>query len=454
MSVTGKIVAVGDVGMAFETGGKVSELSISVGNRVEKGMILANVGSRDLCASLLGAQALIQSAQADFESVIMGTRPTEVLNIKNSYDQAKSDLVTSIKSAYITSDDVLRTRIDSLYTNPNLAFPELPNFSNYLLKNKLETERVIIGEMLKSWEKTVNAINTDNYTNEELVTTTTNLKIMTEFLNELAQATSYFGSSDDITVTEATTYTTNISLARTTINTTVSNIAAIKQILISAEGKLNLAKDGSTSEEISRADAAVKNAQASVLQAQASLLKTSIVAPFSGIITKTDLKVGQFVSPGAPVTSMISDAKFGIESYIPEADISKIGIGFTGTTTLDAYGDSAPFQVVVTAIDLSETIVEGVTTYKTTLQFVDTDDRIRSGMTANIDLKSATRQGILSVPQTAIISTKGIRTVLVLDPKNNTQSRVVTTGSIDNAGHIEIKNGLEAGETVVTNPSK
>jgi len=454
VSVTGNVVAASDVNLAFESGGKVSSVLHLVGTKVKSGSALAYVNNSDLDASLLGAQARLQSAQADFESVVRGTRTLELSNLENTFSSSKTNLIFAINNAYAVSDDQLRIEIDDMYTDATGVDPKFTILRDITKRNKLERDRVNIGDMLEKWKRSISALSVEKYNDTYYVEAKSNLAEIKKFIEDLAEASSNLVGSNTFTEAEIAVFVANISAARISINSAINSFNTASQSYITAQGNLGLAKDGSTSEEISRAEAAVKNAQASVLQAKASLLKTSIVAPFSGIITKTDLKVGQFVSPGAPVISMISDAKFGIESYIPEADISKIGIGFTGTTTLDAYGDSAPFQVVVTAIDLSETVVEGVTTYKTTLQFVDTDDRIRSGMTANIDLKSATRQGILSIPQTAIISTKGIRTVLVLDSKNNTQSRVVTTGSIDNTGHIEIKNGLEAGETIVTNPPK
>ena len=110
--------------------------------------------------------------------------------------------------------------------------------------------------------------------------------------------------------------------------------------------------------------------------------------------------------------------------------------------------------MVVTAIDLSETEVEGVSTYKTTLQFTETDSRILSGMTANIDLVSETRLGVLSIPQSAVTSKAGKRTVMVRNTAGKTETRDVRTGSRDNAGNIEVLEGVVEGETIIWLSSK
>lgn len=446
VSVTGKVVAASDVNLSFQTGGKVSDIPVLVGQQVTKGATLAYVSSPDLYASLLSRKAQLDIERSRLAALVRGARPEELSIAETNLEQSNISLKASIADAYTKADDALVGKTDILFINPRSASPEFLSFNDFPRKKSIESQRINFTTILNNWRQ---------YDDTYLFEARNNLYKLSDYLKDLSIAVASLDTKDNnLPQSTIDQYKSNVSVSRANINAAIVSLNASEQAFKSATDQLALKKAGNSSEDITAQEASVRSAETNILQIQAQIGNTVIIAPFTGTITKINLKVGQLIAPSSLAISMIGDARFEIESYIPEADISKIGIGFTGTTTLDAYGDSAPFQVVVTAIDLSETIVEGVTTYKTTLQFVDTDDRIRSGMTANIDLKSATRQGILSVPQTAIISTKGIRTVLVLDPKNNTQSRVVTTGSIDNAGHIEIKNGLEAGETVVTNPSK
>jgi|APGre2960657423_1045063.scaffolds.fasta_scaffold01432_3 multidrug efflux pump subunit AcrA (membrane-fusion protein) len=454
VSVTGKVVAVNDVNLAFESGGRVTNIPVKVGEKVSKGKILANVNSGDLYASLLDKQARLDSARAQLIEVSRGTRPTTLLNQKKAVDQARDDLVTSIQSAYVTSDDVLRTNIDILFTDPTNAYPNMISFNDGNLQSDLEDERVEIGRMMNMWKKLVDLLEMNEYEESFLLETNKNLRAMRDFLSNLAVASSQFEDSSSITTTEEQTYTSAISAGRTLINAEISSISSASQTFINTNDALILSEEGATPEELLQAQASVKSAEANVLQAQSSLARTSIGAPFDGIVTKVNLRVGEQVSSGAPVVSMISNENFEVESFIPEADIAQIQIGDTGTTTLDAYGDFVPFVVVVTAIDLSETEVEGVSTYKTTLQFTETDSRILSGMTANIDLVSETRLGVLSIPQSAVTSKAGKRTVMVRNTAGKTETRDVRTGSRDNAGNIEVLEGVVEGETIIWLSSK
>lgn len=450
VSVTGKVVAAQDVSLGFETGGRVTAISVAVGQKVFKGQALAYVSSGDLYGSLLDQQARLESAQAELAEVERGTRPTELANLEDEVEQAETNLEDAVSDSYVDADNVLRSKIDTMFTDPVGPYPRMVSFGNGFKQQDLEDERVEVGKMMNMWKKSLETRSRA----ESLAEAENNLKTMREFLDNLAVASSYFEDSSNMTEAEQEAFKTSISSGRSTINTAISSLNAVDQSLEQAKNALVLSKEGSTPEEIQRAWAAVKSAQANVIQAQAALAKASITAPFAGIVTKIDLRVGQQASLGSPVISMISNANFEIESFIPEADIAKVKVGAVGTTTLDAYGDSVPFFVVVTAIDLSETEVEGVSTYKTTLQFVSSDDRIRSGMTANIDLLSETRQGVLSIPQEALITKAGKRNVLVVDVDGKTKSREIKTGAIDNSGNIEVTGGLDEGEIVVTNPPK
>ena len=454
VSVTGKVVAAQDVSLGFETGGRVTSIPATVGMKVYKGMGLAYVGNADQRATVLDQQARLQSAQAALDEVLRGTRPTELSQIKNTAAQAEESLVNVIRDSYADSDDSVRSKIDNLYINPTGIRPNFVNFGNGVKESNLEDKRVEIGAMLLSWKKSVEKLEQEGYSQSYLEEARVNLGTMRAFVDELAVASSYFNANEDLSDAEVEAYISYISSARSSVNTAIASLSGAVLTYTQAMDNLELTTEGATPEEVTRAEATVKSAQANLLQAQAALSKTAIVAPFDGIVTKIDLKAGQLVSPSSDAISMISNANFEIESYIPEADIAKVKVGNTGTTTLDAYGDKVTFIVVVTAIDLSETEVDGVSTYKTTLQFSASDDRIRSGMTANIDLVSETREGVISVPQTALISQSGKRSVMVMNDNGKTESRSIKTGAIDNSGNIEITDGLSEGETVVTNPTK
>jgi HlyD family secretion protein len=216
-----------------------------------------------------------------------------------------------------------------------------------------------------------------------------------------------------------------------------------------ATQQLKLESSGAVSQEVDAQRAQVAQAQANVNAVYAQLAKSYIKAPIAGIVTKQDTKLGETAPAGINVVSVMSDAQFEIEAFVPEADIARVKVGQNADITLDAYGQSELFKANIVAIDPAETMIEGVATYKTTFQFQNKDDRIRSGMTANIDIMGETHENALSIPQRAIVTKSGTRYVTVKVDDTTTKEVQIKTGIRGNDGSIEIVDGLKAGDQVV-----
>lgn len=454
VSVTGKVVAADDVTLAFETSGRIARVSAIVGTKFSKGASLASLGNGDLYAVLLQRQATLQAEQAELDELKNGTRPEELQIAESNFEQSEIALEDSIIESFVDSENAVRNNTDIFFRNPESSNPDLIDFSDYDDKTRIENTRIDIGDMLEKWKKSNTELEASGFEEKYINEARSNLSMVRSYLDELVGAVSDMeseGSIDDATIV---TYKSNLSAARISVGNAISSLNSADQSYRNAKNNLALKEAGSTFATIQVQQATVKSAEAGVIQAQSALGDSVITAPFDGIVTKVDLSVGEFVSSGAPAINMISAANFEIESFIPEADIAKIIIGNKANVTLDAYGDKIVFPAIITEIDLSDTEVEGVSTYKTILQFEKADDRIKSGMTANIDIQNEVRKDVLNIPQSALINTEGIKTVLVMDDGGKTKSQTIKTGSLDGLGNIEIIEGLNEGDRVVTNPPK
>jgi HlyD family secretion protein len=228
------------------------------------------------------------------------------------------------------------------------------------------------------------------------------------------------------------------------MNTSVTALTGDISALNDAQKALALAQAGSTESDIAAAKAEVESAQA-------NLAKTLVVAPFGGVVTKMDAKVGEIVSPSTSEISMQSDGLFEVETYIPEISIARVAKGDHASTTLDAYGSAIAFPSVVVSVDPAETVKDGVPTYKTTLSFLLPDARIRSGMTANVTIQTGILRDAIVIPSGAITSTGSASYVSVTDGKT-TEKRAVTTGIAPSLGQIQILTGLSSGDTILLTP--
>src|SRR5262249_7054128 len=119
--------------------------------------------------------------------------------------------------------------------------------------------------------------------------------------------------------------------------------------------------------------------------------------------------------------------------------------------TFDALGPDQHFTGMVTAIDPASTVVSGVVDYKVTASLPKTD-QVKPGMTANMSVLVAQKQGVLTVPLRSVLNNNGNKTVRVIDdPKKKTYHEVnVTTGIEADGGLAEVLSGLNEGQEIVT----
>ena len=193
-------------------------------------------------------------------------------------------------------------------------------------------------------------------------------------------------------------------------------------------------------------------AQAAIDKIRAEIRKSTIYAPFNGIITNIEKEVGETVATNEAVVTVMSADIFQIESYVPEVNIALIKLSDEAEVTLDAYGENVLFKARVISIDPAETIKDGISTYKIKLQFQEEDIRIKSGMTANVSILIFNKANTIVVPGGVVFEQDGKKFVQVKS-RDGIFDREVRLGDISSLGQVEIVAGLEAGEEVVLNPS-
>jgi len=302
----------------------------------------------------------------------------------------------------------------------------------------------------------LDALGINNDLASYLDTAKKNLNQTKGFLDKAALAVNGLTSNSSLSQSTIDTWRADVSTVRTNINTVTNNLTAAEEKLKAAESNLNLEKNnlalkkaGTIEEQIAAQEAQIKSAGANVEYYRAQLAKTMIHSPISGVVTTQNAKVGEIVSANASMVSIISASQFEIEANMPEADIAKVSVGNTSLVTLDAYGRDVVFEAKVVAVDPAETIVDGVATYKVTFQFVKDDERVKSGMTANIDIASASRENVIAVPQRAIIRKNGDQFVRIADDESFREVKV-ETGLRGSDGNIEIISGISEGDKVIT----
>ncbi len=435
VAVVGTVKPADDVQLGFDNSGRVAAIYKKVGENVSVGQIIAMLSSGDVAADLDRARADLEAEQAKLNSL----KSTDGTSSQTYV--AKRELVQTIQKSYTDADNAIYNLVDQVYDRPRTLNAKIIfAFDDYDLRTELNDERKDTEYLLKNWRKAIENISVETYTQAQLDTTENNLYSIRNFLNRIAFAVNAFEASENLTQAQVDSYKADISLARTNINSAISE-------LVSAKDKLR-----NVNSEIPFQEAKVKSAQATVRNYESQLSKSQIVAPFTGIITKQDIEVGESVSINSPVISMISISNFQIETYVPEVNIKDIKMGDTATVNLDAFGNSENFEARVIAIDPAETLKDNVSTYKVTFEFVNNDQRIKSGMTANVVITTEKREGAILLPTSTLIK-KGEYSYVKVKIDKVLIEKQITVGGFDKFGNVEVLAGLSVGELVSTTPN-
>ncbi|MDO8482177.1 MAG: efflux RND transporter periplasmic adaptor subunit [bacterium] len=451
VSVTGKVKPASDVDLSFEKGGRIAYVYHKVGDRVGVGGALVSLENGDISAQLAQARANAKAQTAKLEELKKGTRPEDIIVSEVDVANAINDIVNDIKNGYVNSDDAIRNKVDQFMSNPRSSSPQI-NFAvtDSQLKNDIESGRQSIESMLVSWNAKLPSLGNTKEVLSYATEAEANLRLVQNYLDDVALAVNALQGSVTLTQTTVDAYKAAILAGRTNVKSDLDSLATSVEALRTAESKLVLKQAGTVKEQIDAQEAEVESAEANVLNMQAQLAKTVIRSPIAGIVTQQEAKAGEIASAGVVLTSVISDAKYEIEANVAEADIAKIKIGDMAQVTLDAYGSDVVFTATVTTIDPAETVIDGVPTYKTTLQFKEDDKRIKSGMTANTDIAGAKRENVLFVPGRAISGKGTDKTVNIIDAET-TREVTVETGLRGSNGDVEILSGLKEGDKVKVN---
>ncbi len=211
-------------------------------------------------------------------------------------------------------------------------------------------------------------------------------------------------------------------------------------------------RDASESDNISAqiSLAKVKQAEARVASVQAQLNERTIRAPFAGVVSKMDIKIGEQAEVGKVVTGVITDGAYEVVVEVPESDVVGLLGGLPASITLDAYGKDVVFPGTLQNIDPAQTEVDGVSVYRAKVLFNDIDARIRSGMTASVSIEKSRLDGVLKVPNRFIEKDAEGEFVTRRMTDDSEKVRVVT-GQKGSDGSVEIVSGLAEGDVLIGN---
>jgi len=196
----------------------------------------------------------------------------------------------------------------------------------------------------------------------------------------------------------------------------------------------------------------VKRAQAQIRVTAAGLERTTLHAPFAGIVAKVTGEVGEYTTPSPPgiptppAVDLIDDSCLYVSAPMDEVDAPRLKPGQPARITLDALpGQSFGGRVRRIAPYVTE-VEKQARTVDVEVDF-DTPPKqiLLVGYSADVEAIIESRADVLRLPTQAI---RQDGSVLMLGADEKLESRTLKTG-LANWAFTEILSGLKAGDRVL-----
>jgi HlyD family secretion protein len=240
-------------------------------------------------------------------------------------------------------------------------------------------------------------------------------------------------------------------------NTANADVQQAVASLRERQENLQQLQNGSRPEDLAEAEAAVVEAIGNLRATEVRAQDTLIRAPFNGVVTQKFATEGAFVTPtttaseatSATSTAIVAIAE-GLEvlADVPEVDIQQLKIGQAVEIVADAFPNQT-FEGRVRLIAPEAVVKQNVTSFQVRVAIVTGQDKLLSGMNADVTFLGNEVPSALVVPTVSIVTDGGRTGVLVPGKDNEPEFRAIVPGTaVDD--QTQVLSGLKSGETVFT----
>jgi RND family efflux transporter MFP subunit len=198
-------------------------------------------------------------------------------------------------------------------------------------------------------------------------------------------------------------------------------------------------------EEVRNRQALLGQRQSELDLARQQLTDTTIYAPFDGAIQERRANVGEYLSAGAPIATIVRMDPVRLRVDVPEREASSVRVGQKVRVTVE--GDTTLYTGRIAR--LSPTI-----TPQSRMLIVEAEvsnpGSLRPGSFAHADIIVDANNPAVAVPANTIVTFAGVEKVLIVQSGKTMEKTIITRRR---AGDwVEVASGVNVGDMVVINP--
>src|SRR5450432_164468 len=408
LNASGALQAIQTTSLSFTTTGKVASIAVDKGDHVLKGQMIATLDNTSALTAVLLAQAKINTIQVVLNRLTNPPRQVDVNVFKTALNLAQAQLKAALGSVDHVQAQIAQLSADN--SKNVLWLQELTRDADKKLKDSLlgNPQTKTQGFAMPS---------------------------------DAAENSTLTQKGFDVAIAQA-----NAQAAQSQTGN-VGAITAAQAQVVNAQNALDKLMEGGDSQDIQRTQINLKAAQVALDQAKAALDKTTLVAPFDGVIGNLNLNLGEQV-PVGPAAIILDTSSFYVDLPIDEVNIAKVAVGQDAELTFAALPGSV-LTGKVTRIGTSQQKSGGVVTYAVRVELIPDGKPLLSSMTAVANIITAESKNVLLIPNrfVRVDGSTGKAYARVRQTDGSFQDAEIVLG-LQNETVTEIKSGLQAGDVI------
>jgi RND family efflux transporter MFP subunit len=198
--------------------------------------------------------------------------------------------------------------------------------------------------------------------------------------------------------------------------------------------------------QLEKSELALKSAGVQRATIKEQINKTTITAPFNGIVTAKLTEEGAFAAPGVPLLQItdISSLKFTVN--VPEHEL----IQFETNQQYTLFADAFPELTLLGKVIMTGSKANLGNSFPVQFSVNNTADlKIKAGMFGSVQLKNNEEEKLIIIPASAIIGTNINPQVFMVRNGKATLQTITTSKRFQNK--VQVSSGLAEGDVIITN---
>jgi HlyD family secretion protein len=450
VSSSGAVAASAGENVGFAKGGKLTSLKVKVGDRVRAGQVLAKVDT-------FAARQILKQQKANLAA-----------------QEAALDRLIDSPSVSGAQATLSQSRVILTATRRQVSAVETADGS------AIQRARAQLHAARRTEAKADDAVDAAQAACKVPGTPPATCEAQVASASS-AQASAEQGVEADKTTLTAAEQKKKVDAAAGQVSVETS-----QQGVVTAQNALNSASSDRP-HAIDQQLALVRGAEVLVRSAQKDVDDGTLAAPADGIVSAINGVVGEYLSPSTGTTALAP----GTRAAIPGSGSAASGAGAGGAGAAAAairpggsqflvLSRASSFQVVVpfeesdaaeiasgqrvsvsfdaipgltedgtvVAVAPSASAISGVISFYVTVRLQHRNSQLRDGQTARVDVTTAERENVLSVPNAAIRRQGDTDIVVVVDPDGRQRMVTIRAGLVG-ADRTEVLSGLSEGQRVL-----